>query len=197
MLKFNNVSYSINSEARLDSFTFSFKDKGFYYVQTSGEIIDIFIKLISRQVIEDSGDITYEDIKLNQYHTLNRDINKLSVIDNYLCELFYFYHRRDVALDVVATYLDKIPSYIDVDKQYGSYNKSTQSLIELFAVNFFDYSIVLLNKPFDFDEKINFDYLKMIDTLRENKLVIYFGSNNKKNDTELLGGYKHKYIRID
>ena len=209
MLKFNNVSYSINSEARLDSFTFSFKDKGFYYVQTSGEIIDIFIKLISRQVIEDSGDITYEDIKLNQYHTLNRDyedlvfinglqyINKLSVIDNYLCELFYFYHRRDVALDVVATYLDKIPSYIDVDKQYGSYNKSTQSLIELFAVNFFDYSIVLLNKPFDFDEKINFDYLKMIDTLRENKLVIYFGSNNTLNDTELLGGYKDKYIRID
>ena len=73
MLKFKNVSYSINSEARLDSFTFSFKDKGFYYVQTSGEIIDIFIKLISRQVIVDSGDITYEDIKLNQYHTLNRD----------------------------------------------------------------------------------------------------------------------------
>ena len=31
MLKFNNVSYSINSEVRLDSFTFSFKDKGFYY----------------------------------------------------------------------------------------------------------------------------------------------------------------------
>lgn len=209
MLKFKNVSYSINSEARLDSFTFSFKDKGFYYVQTSGEIIDIFIKLISRQVIEDSGDITYEDIKLNQYHTLNRDyedlvfinglkyINKLSVIDNYLCELFYFYYRRDVALDVVATYLDKIPSYIDVDKQYGSYNKSTQSLIELFAVNFFDYSIVLLNKPFDYDEKINLDYLKMIDTLRENKLVIYFGSNNTLNDTELLGGYKDKYIRID
>ena len=46
-------------------------------------------------------------------------------------------------------------------------------------------------------EKINFDYLKMIDTLRENKLVIYFGSNNTLNDTELLGGYKDKYIRID
>ena len=55
----------------------------------------------------------------------------------------------------------------------------------------------MLNKPFDFDEKINFDYLKMIDTLRENKLVIYFGSNNTLNDTELLGGYKDKYIRID
>ena len=82
-------------------------------------------------------------------------------------------------------------------QQYGSYNKSTQSLIELFAVNFFDYSIVLLNKPFDYDEKINLDYLKMIDTLRENKLVIYFGSNNTLNDTELLGGYKDKYIRID
>ena len=81
MLKFNNVSYSINSEARLDSFTFSFKDKGFYYVQTSGEIIDIFIKLISRQVIEDSGDITYEDIKLNQYHTLNRDYEDLVFIN--------------------------------------------------------------------------------------------------------------------
>lgn len=209
MLKFHDVSYSINSKDKLDSFTFSFKDKGFYYVQTSDEIIDILIKLISRQVIEDSGDITYEDKKLNQYHTLNRDyeelvfingikyIGKLSIIDNYLCELFYFYHRRDIALDVVATYLDQIPNYIDVDKKYESYNKSTQSIIELFAVNFFDYSIVLLNKPFEKDEKINLDYLKMIDTLRENKLVIYFGSNKTLDETELLGGFKNDIIKID
>ena len=210
MLEFNNVTLDTEDSNKLQSFTFSFKDKGFYYVQTSEEIKDILIKLISRQIIETSGEITYDNIRLNQYQTLNHDyedlvfisgikyINKLSVVDNYLCELFPYYHRNDISLDVVATYLDKMPYYIDVDKKYGSYNKSTQSLIELFAVNFFDYSIVLLNNPFEvYDNEINIDYLKMIDELRQNKLVIYFGKNITLDSVELLGGYKSDLIKID
>lgn len=212
MLTFDAVTFQSASAGSpaFGPFSFSFETTGLYYVRGRELLLQELVALSRRRKVPCSGTVSYKGERLSRYHELNRSyedlvfesgikyLPQLSVIDNYLCELFAIYKSRDVALDVVAGYLDKLPNGIDPDQTYGQLGPTEKSLIELFAVNFFDYRVVLLKDTItEKDGTVLTAYLKMLEQLRQSMLVIIFGQNDLFEQAEHLGGYDRDELKID
>lgn len=190
--------------------SYEFYEPGLYYVYGRKSQENAFLSLTMRKRTQTEGQITYRDLKLSRYEELNRTyedmvyensslfIPKLSVLDNYLTQLFAIYKSRDYALDVVAPYLDMMPERINADTPYGELDKPARALVDLFSINFNDYRIALLKDPLG-EQPPNVSpltYIRMLEKLRQNMLIILTGKNKFFDEMEHLDVYKSNDINI-
>lgn len=212
MLKFKNVTIKDvkTNEILFGPLSYEFNEPGLYYIYGRKSQENAFLSLVMRKMTQSEGELTYRDLKLSRYEELNRTyedmiyenrslfIPKLSILDNYLTQLFAIYKSRDYALDVVAPYLDMMPERINADTPYGKLDKSGKALVDLFSINFSDYRIALLKDPLGEhpEDVLPLTYINMLEKLRQNMIVILTGKNKFFDEMEHLDIYKSNGINI-